>query len=371
MLGIENVAWSKDAEMFITQSENDLGGVDTILYSFGTESDKTKNLFTFNNPLSFGDSNTDVRFLQITLNADGDTQISTSGVGSPGKETNYYGDLTKNAVMKFQKKYNVSVDGIVSENTLSELNIVNNELFSKKDNDITETELISRDLGDVGEITINSNTGSLFYLAKDGIGVSGIVSDIELSSKKQVFSSPINSWVPSWVGNSTIALQTKASGRSPGFLYLISGEGTPTKILGDIYGLITNTNPTGEYVIFSDFSKNGRTPLFNVYNRSNNKIKTLDATTIPEKCTWGKFNANIVFCAVPNEIPSVLMPDSWYQGKVSFNDSIWLFNIETSENSLLLEGSDFDITHLLLDDMEETLYFIDKKDSSLWSFSLR
>lgn len=55
--------------------------------------------------LQLGDSGVDVYNLQVFLNTSPDTRVSASGIGSPGYETQYFGPLTKQAVIKFQEKY--------------------------------------------------------------------------------------------------------------------------------------------------------------------------------------------------------------------------------------------------------------------------
>lgn len=58
-----------------------------------------------------GQSNPDIKRLQQLLNSDPDTAVATSGVGSAGNETNYYGSLTEKAIQKFQLKYNIVSSG--------------------------------------------------------------------------------------------------------------------------------------------------------------------------------------------------------------------------------------------------------------------
>lgn len=61
--------------------------------------------FVFLKNLKQGDTAVDVMMLQKILNRDSDTRIASSGSGSPGNETNYFGGLTKAAVVRFQNKH--------------------------------------------------------------------------------------------------------------------------------------------------------------------------------------------------------------------------------------------------------------------------
>lgn len=61
--------------------------------------------FKFETNLRVGEVSDEIKYLQIFLNSDPDTQLATEGPGSPGNETTYFGPLTKAAVVKFQEKY--------------------------------------------------------------------------------------------------------------------------------------------------------------------------------------------------------------------------------------------------------------------------
>ncbi len=86
---------------------------------------------TFSRSLSLGMTGDDVKCLQTILNRSVDTQIAVSGVGSIGNETNYFGGLTRDSVIKFQNKYTSEVltpiglttgTGYVGGKTIAKLN---------------------------------------------------------------------------------------------------------------------------------------------------------------------------------------------------------------------------------------------------------
>src|ERR1700759_1074614 len=82
--------------------------VAAILFCFGrlnvaaAESPAQSPLFLRN--LTIGSSGNDVLELQQYLNSHGVT-VATSGPGSPGNETTLFGQMTQQALIKFQNQY--------------------------------------------------------------------------------------------------------------------------------------------------------------------------------------------------------------------------------------------------------------------------
>lgn len=59
----------------------------------------------FNTNLRVGSRSSDVMELQKVLNMDSSTMVASTGPGSKGMETSFFGTATRNAVIKFQEKY--------------------------------------------------------------------------------------------------------------------------------------------------------------------------------------------------------------------------------------------------------------------------
>ncbi|MBU0476921.1 hypothetical protein KKB68_02875, partial [Patescibacteria group bacterium] len=87
--------------------------------------------YRFKITLKQGQSSDNIKYLQIFLNLDPQTQLESSGAGSPGNETSYFGSLTKAAVIKFQEKYSADIlfpwdltkgTGLVGKTTIAKIN---------------------------------------------------------------------------------------------------------------------------------------------------------------------------------------------------------------------------------------------------------
>ena len=78
--------------------------------------------FVFRNELRERVAGDAVRYLQIVLNTDPETRIATSGVGAPGRETNYFGSGTRRSLIRFQQKHKLSATGIVDAATRAKIN---------------------------------------------------------------------------------------------------------------------------------------------------------------------------------------------------------------------------------------------------------
>lgn len=69
------------------------------------------NKFVFTKFMKLGITDNEVKELQKFLNSKG-YLLALSGIGSIGNETNYFGFLTKSALMKFQQDNNLKPDGV-------------------------------------------------------------------------------------------------------------------------------------------------------------------------------------------------------------------------------------------------------------------
>ena len=212
------------------------------------------------------------------------------------------------------------------------------------------------------------------FSIENGQGV-GYVAPFNGGTATQIFSTPITEVNVEWPETNTIAITTKGSAYSPGFLYFVDSKtGVWRKILGPLPGLSTKVSHDAKYVIASvaGSSNDVSTTIYSVASSTGN-----DAIirTLADKCAWGNFYKVMVYCAVPFQPVSGVYPDDWYKGALSTVDKIWEVNAQTGEvhliSSVFSEAKrSIDAYNLGLDDKDNYLFFMNKNDLSFWSLDL-
>ncbi len=224
-------------------------------------------------------------------------------------------------------------------------------------------------------LVVSPDGTKIFYLTVVGNNVTGTIASPTGEGKTQPFVSAFTEWNPQWVTSRIVALTTKPSANVPGYAYTFDIQTKElSKVLGGIQGLTTLWSPDGKKVLYSKTAAGGNNFVLSLYDTTTKKSTDLGINTLPEKCVWAG-DAITLYCAIPESRPRGAYPDIWYQGAISFADSIWKLNTQTSLYKTLSEpgedvGADIDGVNLFLDGAERNLFLTNKKDGTLWLVDL-
>ncbi len=216
--------------------------------------------------------------------------------------------------------------------------------------------------------TAEDGADKIFYL-ENGISSSvGVVANFRGSSTG-IFNSTFTEWLPQFPNQNLVTLTTKPSTNIPGYLFFLDTKTKAvSKILSVINGLTTLTSRDGKSVLFAE-TKDGA-PELSVYNVTKKEILTLFMQTLPEKCAWSVKESAVVYCAVPQAIPTAEYPDQWYQGLVSFSDSIWKINTVTSVAEKIYDLPSLDVINPAISSDDTYFLFMNKVTSTPWVFRI-
>ncbi|MEK7630749.1 MAG: hypothetical protein AAB417_01850 [Patescibacteria group bacterium] len=209
-------------------------------------------------------------------------------------------------------------------------------------------------------------------IIKNGSLYTVVITTPQGKTPKTVFQTSLPNPELSWVSKTLLALQTRSTAFIPSILQTIptTGGGAST-ILADVYGLDVLWDTGSNKFLTLEVKGDGKRPTLVLHDRRTpQQGKELSFKTFPEKCVWSGSATSTVYCAIPWSLGAEPVPDGWWKGKVSFDDSLWKIDINTGDASSLLEGGAFDMTQPMLSPKEDYFFFINKKDSMLWSLRL-
>lgn len=360
---------------FLKEDQETIESVALQILSPESETGGTISGYEFTSELQQGSTGLAVLNLQRVLNQDLYTRVAVTGAGSPGLETTIFGPATKAAVEKFQEKHITMEEpsGVVDGPTREKLN----EITGAKKPIVVEEDgggLYKTSLTflptDIKNLTYLPESNKIFYILEDSEGSVGFISNPNGTEREQVFESPAKEWSAGAISENEILLATKPSFIFPGSAYVLNTNGGLRKILSEVFGLSVLASPNGDRFLYSGFDN---TKIFlrvlDLENRERPDLNFLE--TFTEKCVWSKKNENLIYCATPESVPTgAIYPDSWLQGLVSFEDTLWEINLEENRAYPMILLGNIDAINLLMDEDEEFLFFINKKDHSLWAYKL-
>lgn len=285
----------------------------------------------FNRDLKLGDSGEDVRELQKVLNSNAGTVVANDGPGSAGNETEYFGTLTKWAVISFQEEYRSEIltpgglsagTGFVGPATRAKLNSLSQALGGSAGgalNSASGSGLSSS----VGSNILSSNSGipSLTPAAQTAFMQSLFPQKISMLNVSKYQVSPGSSILISGSGFSN-SPNTGADGI---FLHIGDGRSVPltlssTPPAAQGMSLMTATIPsdlaTGKYEVWvtkgengtgAASSKNSSIPFFILVTNNPHEAPAVSSITPPLADSSGQITiTGTGFTSTGNNIYSTL-----------------------------------------------------------------
>ncbi|KKU70311.1 MAG: hypothetical protein UX94_C0008G0003 [Parcubacteria group bacterium GW2011_GWA2_47_21] len=224
---------------------------------------------------------------------------------------------------------------------------------------------------DINWLAVSPENDKIFYLTETAFGSDGIKAEPNGGGRVLLFESPLKEWLIDWPTKDTITVATKPAAGIFGHIYTLNAKtGELRKLVSDI-GLTAKLSPDGKKILYSSGGRNSA--ILKTQALKDGNERTLTAT-LSDKCVWGK-DSIVLLCGIPQGLPSGQYPDSWYQGIVSFNDSVWSFDTDNGIGKEIwspsAEDGEFDIYEPKISPDGEFLIFINKNDLTLWVLRIK
>lgn len=219
--------------------------------------------------------------------------------------------------------------------------------------------------GDISDVAVGAPS-TLYYVLRDASSISA--SNFDGTNIRTLFTSLFRDWKLE-SGGSRLLATTKPQSNHSGFAYFVNTNGTLTKALGPLNGLVAKPDALGN--ILYSYIESGSTKLFARLNNTNLEIFP---ATIADKCVW-RGSGEIVICAIPISGLNANEPESWYKGQSHYSDRIWMMEVETGVTNIASDpqeefGLRIDAYNLSLSPGGSYLIFQNKNDLTLWALRL-
>ncbi len=270
----------------------------------------------------------------------------------PGIHDAYFFNKGKQVVMRYVDQEKNTIVGVIAT------------VPSVKENEMAlPLENIQYLTSQVTSVATNFKKDKISYLVTTTSG--SAIYTITPKGPALVTSSPFREWSLSY-GGDNLYVTTKPSAYVEGVTLAVPSFQSE---ITDKTGLLSNPGPDG--TIFSSMWTNQGLATFFTKKGT---VRALPFTTLASKCSWDE--KNFLICAIPRMIlgTSEGLPDDWFQGRVSFNDDLFIIDPKTGDKyslySFKQEDGLFDVTNISVAGGNSYISFNKKQDASLWMLNL-
>jgi hypothetical protein len=215
---------------------------------------------------------------------------------------------------------------------------------------------------------------SLAYTRHNGGDLELTISDAGAKNGKVVFRTPLPDARITWVSADRIVFATPPSGLAEGYLFAYSrASGSFERIFGPVYGLMARWSPYDTRMMASYTPRGGGrvfTRVVNPLDPAPKDSRELPATTLADKCVFAAKEE--LWCTIPRTLDGALpLPDRYLAGEFASSDRIVRIDLIKNNTEEIFDENDFDIGDLVADAAKNYLFFVNRRDGTLWSLRLQ
>ena len=222
----------------------------------------------------------------------------------------------------------------------------------------------------ISDVAFSPDSKLLAFINNLGETQNIFIATSDFKNPRRVFENNIPDLELSWPGADFLAIKTKSSYASRGFLYVINTKTGALSKIAEGLGLDAVWSKDGAKTLYSSVSSSGRMQNIKLFDVKTGAVKTTAIKTVAEKCLF--LNAiKFVYCGAPRlSSGQTSLPDVWWQGKISFQDDFVSIDTETGEYAQFVSAPLDAIGPKTLKD-DSYLIFKDKTAGDLWSLKLK
>lgn len=224
-------------------------------------------------------------------------------------------------------------------------------------------------------LSANPISGALLYTTADADGGAVLSAEWDGDKAKTLFGSAIISWRPTMTEDGRTFLAQAAADGVPGYAYELKKDGTLTRLLGPVPGLVMRVRPGSKAVpdaLLWSQSTRGELRLFARVGENATAVQ-IPVRTIADKCAWSTGNDVVAYCGVPQGSAGQNFLDNWYRGAAHSSDALWRIDASAGTAEMIYtppSNTPLDIENIVTDKTGGYIAFTNAVDKSLWLYRL-